>query len=58
MDMARLSGIFVPVVTPFDHNGRLDLESFEGYLQRVIDAGVDGLVINGTTGEAASIQHE
>ncbi|MGG1312703.1 4-hydroxy-tetrahydrodipicolinate synthase [Cohnella laeviribosi] len=58
MDLSRLKGIFVPVVTPFDRNGQLDLASFEQYLQRVVNAGVNGLVINGTTGEAHSVKDD
>jgi 4-hydroxy-tetrahydrodipicolinate synthase len=48
-----LQGVFVPVVTPFFVNDELDLQSFEHYV-----AGLQGLVINGTTGEAPTVGWE
>lgn len=44
--------IVVPVLTPFDDRGRLDLDAFTGLIRYVADAGnADALVVSGTTGE-------
>ncbi|MFB9328248.1 4-hydroxy-tetrahydrodipicolinate synthase [Paenibacillus aurantiacus] len=47
-----LHGIYVPVITPFDTQERLDVESFERYLTSLIQHDMDGIVLNGTTGES------
>ncbi|SFJ35662.1 4-hydroxy-tetrahydrodipicolinate synthase [Paenibacillus sp. UNC496MF] len=47
-----LGGVFVPVVTPFDSLGRLDVKSFEALVDRLVRKGVHGLVLNDTLGEA------
>jgi 4-hydroxy-tetrahydrodipicolinate synthase len=49
-----LRGSYVPIVTPFG-DGDLDLDAFEVQIERQIDAGSDGLVITGTTGEPTSL---
>ena len=36
--IARLKGIFPPVVTPFDRHGELDLGAFRSNLVRLLDA--------------------
>ncbi|MCZ8511694.1 4-hydroxy-tetrahydrodipicolinate synthase [Paenibacillus filicis] len=53
-----LHGVMVPIVTPFDHRGNLDIESFEGLVQRLVSRGIHGLVINGTTGESPVIESQ
>jgi 4-hydroxy-tetrahydrodipicolinate synthase len=40
------------MVTPFDAAGALDLDVAQQLAVRLVDAGNDGLVLNGTTGEA------
>ncbi|NOU97126.1 4-hydroxy-tetrahydrodipicolinate synthase [Paenibacillus sp. LMG 31456] len=52
----ELRGIFVPIVTPFEANGELDLESFGTFAQHLITEGIHGLVVNGTTGESPAIE--
>jgi len=54
----QLSGIYVPVVTPFQSNGSLDLESFYNHADRLISAGIHGLVVHGTTGESPTVSPE
>ncbi|TLS51687.1 4-hydroxy-tetrahydrodipicolinate synthase [Paenibacillus antri] len=51
-----LKGIFVPVVTPFTQDGELDLPSFERYLGQLLRHPIQGIVINGTTGEAPTVE--
>lgn len=49
----NLSGIFGPVVTTFDaKSGELDLAAFEANLQAHLAAGLRGIVVAGSTGEA------
>lgn len=48
-----VGGIFAPVVTPFDPSGdTLDLEGFAANLRAHLEAGLDGVVVAGSTGEA------
>ncbi len=55
--MRRLAGVFAPVVTPFAAwPGEVDLAAFRGNAVALLDAGVDGLVLAGSTGEAALLE--
>lgn len=49
--MTRISGILTPNITPVDDAGRVDEERLRGYVDWLIDRGVDGLYPNGSTGE-------
>ncbi|MEP6559852.1 MAG: dihydrodipicolinate synthase family protein [Nakamurella sp.] len=49
----KLTGVIPPVVTPLTQDRRLDIESYERLINRLIDAGVDGLFVLGSTGEVA-----
>ena len=51
-------GIIPPLVTPLSDRGQLDVESLDRLLERVIEAGVHGLFILGTSGEAPSLSHQ
>jgi dihydrodipicolinate synthase/N-acetylneuraminate lyase len=51
-----LRGVIVPVVTPFDPAGAVDHASFESLLEQLLEAGVHGLVIAGTTGESPTLR--
>jgi len=51
-------GIFVPVVTPFSQDESLDEASYDHYLEGLLAHDVQGLVINGTTGEAPTVSWE
>ncbi len=53
--MKRFHGIIPPVVTPLDRNGGLDTASLERLLTHMIEGGVHGLFILGTTGEGPSL---
>jgi 4-hydroxy-tetrahydrodipicolinate synthase len=48
-------GLLVPLVTPFDARGDVDLGALERLAIEVLDAGADGLVALATTGEASSL---
>jgi 4-hydroxy-tetrahydrodipicolinate synthase len=50
-------GTYTALVTPF-RDGRVDEESLRELIREQIDAGVDGLVPCGSTGESATLTHE
>jgi len=45
------SGVVPPVVTPDTPDHQLDVVSFERSINRLIEAGVDGLFFLGSSGE-------
>lgn len=47
----KFGGVIPPVVTPLLPNGDLDVASYERHLNRMIDAGVDGLFVLGSSSE-------
>jgi 4-hydroxy-2-oxoglutarate aldolase len=51
--MISLNGIFAPLVTPFAPNGEIDTTAFAFNIRAHLDAGLSGVVIAGSTGEAA-----
>ncbi|MPY17566.1 4-hydroxy-tetrahydrodipicolinate synthase [Paenibacillus glucanolyticus] len=50
-----LRGVMVPIVTPFDEQGYLDIKSFKRLVTRLRNSGIHGLVVNGTTGESPTV---
>lgn len=53
--LAMFKGLFTAVITPFNTKYQLDLESFAKLVKCQKDAGVDGIVVTGSTGESASV---
>ncbi len=51
----RPSGVLVPLVTPFDGRGSVDLDALRGLAERALDAGAAGIVALATTGEPTSL---
>ncbi|EPI54348.1 dihydrodipicolinate synthase family protein, partial [Gardnerella vaginalis] len=49
----KFHGVIPPVVTPLTADGEVDVVSFERSLNRMIEAGVDGLFTLGSSGEVA-----
>jgi 4-hydroxy-tetrahydrodipicolinate synthase len=47
--------VLTAMVTPFTDDGGLDLEALQHLAVHLVDAGNDGLVVNGTTGEAPTL---
>ena len=59
MNAADLAGVFAPVVTTFSaQNGDLDTGAFRRNVQAHLAAGVDGIVVCGSTGEAALLSED
>lgn len=55
----RLSGIFAPVITPFQAGSEdLDLEGFARNIRAHLAEGLQGVVVAGSTGEAALLSEQ
>jgi len=50
-------GVMTALITPF-RDGEVDEPALRGLVERQIEAGVDGLVPCGSTGESATLSHE
>lgn len=53
--MSRLDGIYTALVTPFTKDESIDWAAFDRLLALQADAGVDGVVVTGTTGEVPTL---
>ncbi len=51
-------GIYTPVITPFKKDGSIDFDAYVTHVKYLVDAGVQGLVIGGTTGEYYVESHD
>ncbi len=49
-------GIHTALITPF-RDGRIDEEALRAHVERQIEAGIDGVVPCGSTGESATLSH-
>jgi 4-hydroxy-tetrahydrodipicolinate synthase len=56
--MARFGEVLTAMVTPFDTDRSLNLESARKLTSYLIDNGSDGLVVCGTTGESPTLTHD
>ena len=54
----RPSGVLVPLVTPFDERGAVDLDALRGLAAGALDAGASGVVALATTGEPTSLDDD
>jgi 4-hydroxy-tetrahydrodipicolinate synthase len=55
--MSNFRGIWVALVTPF-RDGAVDYPALQGLVAQLLEQGVAGFVVCGTTGEAAALSHE
>jgi 4-hydroxy-tetrahydrodipicolinate synthase len=53
-----LGSILTPMVTPFDAQGRVDEDAAARLMHHLVEHGSDGVVVCGTTGEAATLSDE
>lgn len=51
----RLSGSITALATPFTATGEIDLDAWQRLLQSQVDGGTQGIVVAGSTGEAAAL---
>jgi len=58
MNNLRFEGIFPPIVTPLDEKERIDERGFVTQLNRLIDNGVHGIYLLGTSGEFVALTGE
>ena len=54
----RLQGAFVAITTPFRAAGSLDEPALAAHARWLVERGVDGIVVCGTTGESATLENE
>ena len=54
----KFFGSIPAIVTPFKKNGDLDLVALERFVDFQLKGGVDGIVVAGSTGEAATLNDE
>lgn len=47
----QTEGVLVPIITPFDAQGKVNVSALAALVNHFIDAGVNGIVACGTTGE-------
>jgi len=50
-----LKGLFTALITPFNHDGSIDLGAYKALVELQMEQGVDGLVPVGTTGESPTL---
>jgi 4-hydroxy-tetrahydrodipicolinate synthase len=53
-----LRGVWVPLITPFDAQGAVDVGAIERLCQEYLSAGAFGIVALGTTGEASALDEK
>ena len=53
-----LGEVLTATVTPFDAGGSVDYERYRELCRFLVDHGSDGVVVNGTTGEASTLSEE
>ena len=58
MDIKKLYGSIVALVTPFDETGALDFPAFDGLIKFHLQNGTSSILISGTTGEGPTITED
>lgn len=58
MARAKLTGIFIPVVTPFNEDESINFAAIDEVTKFLAENGVDGLIPSGSTGEMIAINKE
>ena len=58
MDIKKLYGSIVALVTPFDDNGAIDFSAFDGLIEFHLRNGTSSILISGTTGEGPTITND
>ncbi len=56
--MEKLGRLLTAMVTPFDAEGKVDYQQAKNLARALLDAGSDGLVVCGTTGESPTLSFE
>ncbi len=58
MGINIFTGCGVATVTPMREDGSVDLRKYADFIDELIQKGVDAIVVNGTTGESATLSDE
>jgi 4-hydroxy-tetrahydrodipicolinate synthase len=58
MSSFEWKGVFPALLTPFDANDQVDLAMYEKNLNAQVDAGIHGIIIGGSLGEASTLTIE
>ena len=56
--ITSLKGIIVPLITPLIDNQTLDTQGLHNVIKHVVNGGVSGIFLLGTTGEAQSLNYD
>ena len=52
------TGIYVPIITPFDEQGQINVKELRSLITSMIESGVSGFVAAGTTGEGYALSFD
>lgn len=55
MQIKKFEGIYTPTITPLDVNEQIDEKAFARHLDRLIDNGIHGIYLLGTSGEFVAL---
>src|SRR5688500_7419840 len=55
MSIVHWKGVYPAVLTPFKKDDSIDFDMFEKNTKAQLDAGVDGIIIAGSLGEASTL---
>ena len=58
MDKFKTASLITAIKTPYTSSGEVDLKTYDFLVQKQVDAGVDGIVVGGTTGEGHLLSWE
>ncbi len=58
MSFVSWKGVYPAVFTPFTKEGSIDFSMFNINIKAQLDAGVDGLILNGSLGEASTLESD
>jgi len=58
MKQFKAASLITAIKTPYTSKGEVDLSTYDNLVQKQIDAGVDGIVVGGTTGEGHLLSWE
>ena len=56
--MSKFRGLYPPLITPFDEEGRLEEKALRDHVDFVIENGTDGFCAGGSTGEFMNLTRE
>lgn len=58
MDKFKAASLITAIKTPYDAEGEIDLNTYDSLVKQQIEAGVDGIIVGGTTGEGHLLNWE